>query len=687
MGQVALMNYSRCLMTEDDVSLIPDSTYVLPLKKSKVETFGELIEHWSNYTSITSSSINADASFYSVVSGSFSEEHQSIKKHQVNDKSITTRVMLRYHMYTIRMNPDVQLHPNFKARMMDIAAYVANNNTKMADYLLQLIVRDFGTHVVTAIDAGATLAQVDQVKSTFSSNYENQKSELKASASANFFGKIGFSAGFSHSSSETFSKEYLNNRTYSQILTYGGPPFRVNFTINNWEDGLNNGLVAIDRSGDPLHFIITPQNMPEVPLPTLIKVTAGLEKIINRYYKFNTIHGCTSVDSKNFNFQANLDDGSCKAPSNNFTFGGVYQTCDMDPESSAGYICGDLLQKNPLTDDYRCPNNYEAILLNEGTVSKYETHKKCDVWLIWFCWPWWWKYHRSVATHKAYWCAATGEVQHDSGFLFGGVFTATSSNPLTKSQGCPVYYYPLRLGEHMKVCVSDDYELGYRYSVPFAGFFSCKSGNPLVFNARLKSEPKGNGELSLSRFVHASGSHAWPRRCPSGYSQHLATVDENCEIDYCVKANALVDQGLPHIRRPPFNPQPGLEPNQTEVLFLIGQSRRVWIKNDTTQLWVRSTTAELKKQFMFEQRESFMDAMDETTNGGQVAGITIGVTAFVGLVVVIAIVAWRRHGRHVSVYRKKDGGLESGSSNVPYGTFEDDPSTSLNADGVQTAQV
>ncbi|XP_064641870.1 macrophage-expressed gene 1 protein-like [Lineus longissimus] len=693
MGQVAFMNYSQCLMTEDGQYLIPDTTYAVPQKRSQVETFGELIEHWSNYTSITSSSINADASFFSVVSGSFSDEHQSIKKHQVNDKSITTRVMLRHHMYSIRMEPDTQLHPKFKARLMDIAAHIANNNTKMADYLLQLVVRDYGTHVVTAVEAGATLAQVDQIKSTFSSDYENQKSAIKASASASFFGKIGLGGGFSHSTSETFSNEYLSNRTYSKILTYGGPPYRVNFTINLWEDGINNGLVAIDRAGDPLHFVVTPQNMPEIPQPTLIEVITGLEKMINRYYKFNTYRGCTNQDSENFNFQANLDDDSCKAPSTNFTFGGVYQTCSMRPGSNAGDLCGEIAQKNPLSGDYSCPAGYESIYLNEGTMSKnykrWQCHRSCHrCWLVATCChdECGNAYYSSAATYKAYWCAATGEVQQNSGFLFGGIFTKTSSNPLTKTQGCPVRFYPLRLGEFMRVCVSDDYELGYRYSVPFAGFFSCRTGNPLVFNSHLKSQLKSSGELSLSGYVHASGPGSWPHRCPSGYSQHLATVDANCEIDYCVKANALIDQGLPNVRRPPFNPLPGLELNQTDLLFIIGPAKRVWVKNDSTQLWSRSSFTELEKLHLMEKQEV---VMDKTTDGGQVAGVTIGVTAFVGLIVVIAFLGWRRHTKHVSLYRKRDDGLELDNvcSKAPYGTFREDSSTSLNVDDMPAAQV
>ena len=34
------------------------------------------------------------------------------------------------------------------------------------------------------------------------------------------------------------------------------------------------------------------------------------------------------------------------------------------------------------------------------------------------------------------------------------------------------------------VCISDDYELGSQYSIPFAGFFSCATGNPLALKKK-----------------------------------------------------------------------------------------------------------------------------------------------------------------------------------------------------------
>lgn len=50
MGMVVNFNYSKCKTTEDGRYLLPDGVYTIPLKTSKVETFAELITHWTNYT-------------------------------------------------------------------------------------------------------------------------------------------------------------------------------------------------------------------------------------------------------------------------------------------------------------------------------------------------------------------------------------------------------------------------------------------------------------------------------------------------------------------------------------------------------------------------------------------------------------------------------------------------------------
>ena len=70
-----------------------------------------------------------------------------------------------------------------------------------------------------------------------------------------------------------------------------------------------------------------------------------------------------------------------------------------------------------------------------------------------------------------------------SGYMFGGLYNKIKVNPLTSTKSCPPYFNAQRFGpEGMFICISDDYEMGLKYSVPFAGFFSCSAGNPLASN-------------------------------------------------------------------------------------------------------------------------------------------------------------------------------------------------------------
>ena len=63
----------------------------------------------------------------------------------------------------MQLQPDSPLHPVFRKRVLAIAGALQLNHTagiKQARYLSQLLVRDFGTHVVTKAYAGASLEQV-----------------------------------------------------------------------------------------------------------------------------------------------------------------------------------------------------------------------------------------------------------------------------------------------------------------------------------------------------------------------------------------------------------------------------------------------------------------------------------------------------------------------------------------------
>ena len=119
---------------------------------------------------------------------------------------------------------------------------------------------------------------------------------------------------------------YSTQLTYSHVRTFGGPPYRTDFTLNDWEDRLEDSLVAIDRERDPLYYAITPEALPELPPMITMELAQYVEKAVNLYYKYNTINGCTQPNATNFYFAANTDDGSCVTP-DSFTFAGVFQTC------------------------------------------------------------------------------------------------------------------------------------------------------------------------------------------------------------------------------------------------------------------------------------------------------------------------------------------------------------------------
>ncbi|KAL5515604.1 hypothetical protein EMCRGX_G000795, partial [Ephydatia muelleri] len=530
--------------------------FLLPILQSKVDLFSEYFNHWDNYTSTTAFSINLNVGF-AKINGKFSDEYNTVKSQQVNSNSKTTRVQVRNRLYTIKQQPDSQLHPTFKSRLVDIARNILNQNMAMASYLAELLVREYGTHYVNSVEAGAVLMQTDHISSSFVQSTSQASNKLTASASSDFLGKLSIDVAYDVNNEQ--KSDYSNARTSSQITSIGGPLYRTNMTLNEWEAGVPNALVAIDRSGDPLYICINPTTLPDLPPTTVMEVANLVYKAINRYYKMNTVFGCAAdPSSPNFNFQANIDDGSCKASSTNFAFGGVFQTCMVDRNHNTVDLCPSYVQTNPLTGDYSCPTGYTAVNLHNGTVQSISYDTVCNN----VCHKCGWfrqccqcqsvqVVYVSAATYQAYWCAPLSNVGQDSGFLFGGVFSSYGPNPVT-------------------VCATADHELGYPYSLPFGGFDSCVIGNPLAASASIR--------MDIAK---------WPHQCPQGYSQHVVALDEDCEIDYCVKTGVLSQMALAlnPIKLPPFRKMP-FSANATNA-YVHSANGEIWTKGKDNQ-WLNN---------------------------------------------------------------------------------------------------
>lgn len=636
MGRVINLGYSQCKTTEDGSYIIPDEIFTIPRKQSNLDVNSEIIESWKDYQSVTAASINLELSLFSSINGKFSYDFHRTKTHHVRDQAVTTRVQVRNLVYTAKVDPEAALDKAFKKQLLTIASHLENNQTQMANFLAEVLVLNYGTHTITSVDAGATLVQEDQIKATFLKDSWATRSAVTASAGVAFHSIVGAGTKESLDVSSGFTKQYLENRTNSRVESIGGAPFYPGITLKTWQERIQNQLVALDRSGLPLYYFIKPSTVPELPAPTVRRVARHVELAIRRYYTFNTAPGCTDASSPNFNFHANTDDGSCEGTMANFTFGGVFQECVglAGPDTAA--LCRALEQRNPLTGTFSCPAAYAPVLLGvqerEEGHSHLECHNKCTLGI--FC-------HRecqdvfwlSRVQFSAYWCAASGPVAPNSGYLFGGLFSTRSANPITGAQSCPSGYFPLKLFGELRVCVSQDYEAGAEYAVPFGGFFSCQAGNPLA------GQHQGTAEDP-----HAKG-------CPPGFSQHLALISDSCQVQFCVQAGLLTGGSLPPARLPPFTRPPANLPAVDTLLVRDGDT--TWVRDDQSHVWRLARPDEVRHVAEMVRGRGL--------SGGEVAGITAAVLA--GLATVLGT-AW--YGRRR--YRARGyGALGTGDSPAPAG--------------------
>ena len=607
MGQVLNYNYSLCHVSKDGKYLLTDHVYLSPLRESSIQVYADYIDHWDKYTSLTSKTISAHASVgwgFAKIGGSYSSEYTTTKSHMVNDDSNLVRIHLRNILYAVHAEPRSPLHPRFKSRLFEIAAYLQKNMTEHAFYLAELLIRDYGTHFLTSIEAGAIIAQTDFISNQYTEDKSSDSKKIKASASASFFGKISVGGGFSSVTNHTHDDGYINNRTFSKVDTYGGPPFRIGYTIDQWEDGIPSALVPIDRSGDPLHFSINSDTLPELPYTTRAAVADVVYDAIKRYFRANTHKGCTNPRSKHFDFNANVDDSSCdtEVVYSNYTFGGTYQICTGDASLCAKYDV--INQLNPLTHTYSCPDdvnvNYLHVRMFSGTI---DIRRR-----IFFFFE-----RTEHVTYETYWCVARPgtEIPARSGFLFGGFYTVSTPNPLTNTMGCPPYFIPLKIGNYLSMCVSTEFELGFRYSVPFGGFETCLTGNP------------------LSKDTFSEDSSSWPHECPHGYTRYFGGVEHGCDINICVQKGTLTlntyGKLLPP-RLPPFHVHRPSELNDTESLTFVGSDGNLWARNwlgewsnaepPASQCFADSTTTQ-QEVHTTQTSTSIFTTSDQTTTDGQ----------------------------------------------------------------------
>lgn len=140
---------------------------------------------------------------------------------------------------------------------------------------------------------------------------------------------------------------------HSKYYSFGGPNINRVLVSNATSAVTIDDLVVLDRTGIPIYFLASTDYLPEFPFPTVARIQLNLKNATDEYYKRNVIFGCQDSDAENFNYNANVDDSTCRMPFNNYTFGGVFQKCTVIQGNSD--VCKDLELKNGITGQFTCP--------------------------------------------------------------------------------------------------------------------------------------------------------------------------------------------------------------------------------------------------------------------------------------------------------------------------------------------
>lgn len=180
---------------------------------------------------------------------------------------------------------------------MKICDQLEKNQRKMATYMAELSVLNYSIHVITSVYAGSALVQEDHIRSSFLLDNQNSHYTVTASAGITFLNIVNVNIETDYTSQTTLTKSYQSNGMNSRFQSFGGVLFYPGITLETWQKGITNHLVAIDYAGFPLHFFIKPDKLPGLLSPLVKKLSKTVETAMRHYYIFNTDTDCTNTDS------------------------------------------------------------------------------------------------------------------------------------------------------------------------------------------------------------------------------------------------------------------------------------------------------------------------------------------------------------------------------------------------------
>uniref|UniRef100_T1J2U8 MACPF domain-containing protein n=1 Tax=Strigamia maritima TaxID=126957 RepID=T1J2U8_STRMM len=303
--QLLQVTYKQCKTTFDKKLLIPDNADAFALKlPQEIEVKSHIFEHWSTYTPPTSASFKVANNvwpkeflplYYSLSGG-----YKQMKSLQVNNNTFTCRSEMRLVVYRVHLTS--LMDDVVKGRFMRVISALDRDKAEEAKFLTENILSDYGSHYTNVVDVGAVIVKEDYLKDVFLKAHDGNRSKILSASKLSLLG-YGFPWEHKEDLDSSLLSEYNDAIVDKKIRFFGAL---------NWEkDAKAEYVVAVDKSGDLLSSLVTSSNFPNARNTTLIRVRRMFNDAIRDYYERNIHRGCTQPKSNNFEFAANVDDGSC----------------------------------------------------------------------------------------------------------------------------------------------------------------------------------------------------------------------------------------------------------------------------------------------------------------------------------------------------------------------------------------
>lgn len=119
---------------------------VIPVRQNLIQMDSTVIDMFDARTSDYASNlfIGASAGYMGFqISGSYSQDYQSSKRQQGEDKTIALRNQIDYLIYDVIVKSSCPLNSKVKQAVIDIARYQNNDQQMMATYAAQLFIKTY----------------------------------------------------------------------------------------------------------------------------------------------------------------------------------------------------------------------------------------------------------------------------------------------------------------------------------------------------------------------------------------------------------------------------------------------------------------------------------------------------------------------------------------------------------------